>query len=66
MTVIAMSRQEIDRVHVLRDLAAERITAGEAAQLMQRQAFRLVRPAVDAGRPLPVRRRPQSCVLTCS
>jgi hypothetical protein len=26
MTVIAMSRAEIDRVHVLRDVVAERIT----------------------------------------
>ena len=35
MTVIAMSRREIDRMHVLRDLAAGRITANEAAQLMR-------------------------------
>ena len=46
MTVIAMSRKEIDRMHVLRDLDAKRITTSEAAQLMQltrRQVFRLVR-----------------------
>jgi hypothetical protein len=35
MTVIAMSRAEIDRVHVLRDVVAERITVREAAQLLQ-------------------------------
>src|SRR3954454_6930779 len=45
MTVIVMSRTEIDRMHVLRDLAAGRITANEAAQLM-----RLTRPPrVPAG-----------------
>src|SRR5215207_10017767 len=44
MRVIAMSRREIDRMHVLRDLAAGRITAHEAAQLMRptrRHVFRL-------------------------
>ena len=44
MTVIVMSRTEIDRMHVLRDLAAGRMTANEAAQLMwltRRQVFRL-------------------------
>ena len=44
MTVIAMSRPEIDRVHVLRDVVAERITVSEAAQLLRitrRQVFRL-------------------------
>src|SRR3954463_3591813 len=35
MTVIAMSRREIDRMHVLRDMTAGRITASEAAQLMR-------------------------------
>jgi hypothetical protein len=52
MTVIAMSRQEIDRVHVLRDMAAERITASEAAQLMRltrRQVFRLARAYRERG-----------------
>ncbi|MFN7883448.1 MAG: helix-turn-helix domain-containing protein, partial [bacterium] len=42
MTVIAMSRQEIDRMQVLRDLDQRRITASEAAQLMRvtrRQVF---------------------------
>ena len=46
MTVIAMSRKEIERMHILRDLDAKRITTSEAAQLMQltrRQVFRLVR-----------------------
>ena len=33
MTVIAMSRTEIDRMHMLRDLAAGRIPVNEAAQL---------------------------------
>src|SRR3954470_24464682 len=47
MTVIAMSRTEIDRMHVLRDLAAGRITVNEAAQLTRltrRHVFR--RPRV--------------------
>ena len=34
MTVLSMSRAEIDRVHVLKDLVAERIRTREAAQLM--------------------------------
>ncbi len=52
MTVIAMSRTEIDRAHVLRDMAAERITASEAAQLMRltrRQVFRLARAYRERG-----------------
>jgi predicted DNA-binding protein (UPF0251 family) len=46
MTVVAMSRKEIDRMHVLRDLNAQRITINEAALLMRltrRQVFRLVK-----------------------
>jgi hypothetical protein len=46
MTVLSMSRTEIDRVHVLKDLLAERIRTREAAQLMgvtTRQVFRLLR-----------------------
>src|SRR5215211_6508987 len=46
MTVIPMSRAEIDRVHVLRDVMAERITVREAAQLLRitrRQVFRLLK-----------------------
>ena len=42
MTVLSMSRAEIDRVHVLKDLQAERIRPSEAAQLMgvtTRQVF---------------------------
>jgi hypothetical protein len=35
MTVIAMSRAEIDRMGVLRDLADSRIKVAEAAQLMR-------------------------------
>ncbi|MGO4339700.1 helix-turn-helix domain-containing protein [Labrys sp. KB_33_2] len=53
MTVLSMSRMEIDRVHVLRDLLAERIRTREAAQLMgvmTRQVFRLLR-AYHAGGP---------------
>jgi len=46
MTVVAMSRKEIDRMHVLRDLNAQRITINEAALLMRltrRQVFRLAK-----------------------
>jgi hypothetical protein len=35
MVVLAMSRPEIDRMHVLRDVMAERITVHEAAPLVQ-------------------------------
>jgi hypothetical protein len=44
MTVILMSRSEIDRMNVLRDLAEERIGVSEAAALLRlgrRQVFRL-------------------------
>ena len=43
MTVIAMSRKEIDRMQVLRELQAKRITVSEAAQLM-RPSRRRARP----------------------
>ena len=46
MVVLAMSRPEIDRMHVLRDVMAERITVHEAAQLLRltrRQVFRLLK-----------------------
>ncbi|MDA9473390.1 hypothetical protein XI03_02405 [Bradyrhizobium sp. CCBAU 65884] len=46
MTVLSMSRAEIDRVHVLRDVVAERIAVRVAAQLLRvtsRQAFRLLK-----------------------
>lgn len=46
MTVLTMSRPEIDRVHVLRDVVAERISVREAAQLLRitrRQIFRLLK-----------------------
>jgi Winged helix-turn helix len=46
MTVIAMSRTEIDRMSVLQDLAASRIKVTEAAALMglgRRQVFRLAK-----------------------
>lgn len=54
MTVIAMSRQEIDRMQVLRDLDQRRITASEAAQLMRvtrRQVFRLAKSYRTLGPP---------------
>src|SRR5882757_5002120 len=46
MTVITMSRTEIDRMSVLQDLAARRIKVTEAATLMglgRRQVFRLAK-----------------------
>src|SRR5258708_37355693 len=46
MTVILMSRSEIDRMTVLRDLAEDRIRVSEAATLMglgRRQVFRLAK-----------------------
>jgi hypothetical protein len=46
MTVIAMSRTEIDRMSVLQDLATNRIKVAEAATLMglgRRQVFRLAK-----------------------
>jgi hypothetical protein len=46
MTVTLMSRSEIDRMNVLRDLAEERIRVSEAATLMglgRRQVFRLAK-----------------------
>jgi hypothetical protein len=46
MAVLSMSRTEIDRVHVIRDVLAERIGISEAARLMRvtpRQIFRLLR-----------------------
>ncbi len=39
MTVIAMSRTEIDRMSVLQDLAANRIKVTEAATLIHAQHF---------------------------
>ena len=53
MVVLAMSRPEIDRMHVLRDVMAERITVNEAAQLLRitrRQVFRILK-AYRAGGP---------------
>jgi len=44
MTVILMSRSEIDRMNVLRDLVEDRIRVSEAATLIglgRRQVFRL-------------------------
>ena len=49
MTVIAMSRTEIDRMSVLHDLADGRIRIAEASTLMglgRRQVFRLVETGV--------------------
>jgi len=45
MTVVSMSRDELDRVQVLRDVVAERISVGDAAQLLhltRRHVFRLL------------------------
>src|SRR4051812_25027057 len=52
MTGIAMSGREIDRMQVLRDMAAGRITASEAAQLMRltrRHVFRLAKAYRERG-----------------
>jgi hypothetical protein len=52
MTVIAMSRTEIDRMSVLQDLAACRIKVAEAATLMslgRRQVFRLAKAYAQRG-----------------
>jgi predicted DNA-binding protein (UPF0251 family) len=46
MTVIAMSRLEIDRMQVLRDVMARHLTVRDAAQLMRmtrRHVFRLLK-----------------------
>lgn len=53
MTVVSMSRAELDRVQVLRDVLVERISVAEAAQLLRlsrRHVFRLLR-AYHAGGP---------------
>src|SRR6266403_5456569 len=60
MTVIAMSRTEIDRMSVLQDLAASRIKVTEAATLMslgRRQVFRLARAYSQQGPEALVSRR---------
>src|ERR1700745_977926 len=60
MTVIAMSRTEIDRMSVLQDLAASRIKVAEAATLMslgRRQVFRLAKAYSQQGPEALVSRR---------
>src|SRR5260221_5927067 len=60
MTVIAMSRTEIDRMSVLQDLAASRIKVAEAATLMslgRRQVFRLAKAYAQRGPEALVSRR---------
>jgi hypothetical protein len=60
MTVIAMSRTEIDRMSVLQDLAANRIRVTEAATLMslgRRQVFRLAKAYARRGPEALVSRR---------
>src|SRR6267378_4345754 len=60
MTVIAMSRTEIDRMSVLQDLAASRIKVAEAAALMslgRRQVFRLAKAYSQQGAEALVSRR---------
>ena len=52
MTVITMSRTEIDRMSVLQDLAASRIKIAQAATLMglgRRQVFRLAKAYAERG-----------------
>jgi Winged helix-turn helix len=52
MTVITMSRTEIDRMSVLQDLAAGRLKVTEAATLMglgRRQVFRLAKAYAERG-----------------
>ena len=60
MTVIAMSRAEIDRMGVLRDLAEDRIRVSEAATLMglgRRQVLRLAKAYRQHGPEALVSRR---------
>jgi len=60
MTVILMSRSEIDRMNVLRDLAEERIRVSEAAALLRlgrRQVFRLAKAFGQRGPTALVSRR---------
>src|SRR5260221_5688348 len=60
MTVIAMSRTEIDRMSVLQDLAANRIKVTEAETLMslgRRQVFRLAKAYAQRGPEALVSRR---------
>ena len=60
MTVIAMSRAEIDRMSVLHDLAEDRIRVSEAATLMglgRRQVLRLARAYRQHGPEALVSRR---------
>src|SRR5258707_2212151 len=60
MTVITMSRTEIDRMSVLQDLAASRIKVTEAATLMslgRRQVFRLAKAYARRGPQALVSRR---------
>src|SRR5713101_3060289 len=60
MTVITMSRTEIDRMSVLQDLAANRIKVTEAATLMsigRRQVFRLAKAYAQRGPEALVSRR---------
>ena len=52
MTVITMSRTEINRMSVLQDLAASRIKIAQAATLMglgRRQVFRLAKAYAERG-----------------
>jgi Helix-turn-helix domain len=60
MTVIAMSRTEIDRMRVLQDLAAGRVQVAEAATLMglgRRQVYRLAKAYHHRGPAALVSRR---------
>ncbi len=60
MTVITMSRKEIDRISVLHDLADGRIKVADASTLMglgRRQVFRLVKAYGEHGPQALVSRR---------
>src|SRR3981189_166025 len=68
MTVIAMSRAEIDRMSVLHDLADGRIRIAEASTLMglgRRQVFRLAKAYGQHGPEALVSRRPGRAGTPC-
>jgi hypothetical protein len=60
MTVLAMSRKEIDRMAVLRDLAEKRLNVSEAAiqpRLCPRQVLRLAKAYMAHGPSALISRR---------
>ena len=50
MTVLLMSRAEIDRLHVLRDVIAKRISARDAAQVLRVTPRQNEQPVLSANR----------------